>query len=159
MYLCSTVKCKHALGPPSPSACLGLSSGSTFNWSSKDIPDGVKARSCKASGREDTAGSLLYPSKTSYEEGGQKEKERTNRAAGREDTAGSILYPSNAYYEREEGGERDPYRRNNSSKEVGGTVDRNYDWSKMDKGKAYGVPTPHDNSGMQVRDAMNWGQN
>lgn len=116
----------------------------------------MKAKSCKASGREDIAGSLLYPSKTCYEEG-QKERERSVRASGREDTAGDILYPSKTCYE--EGRERDPYRKNHSSKEVGGTVDRNYDWSKTDRKMAYGVPTPHDNSGVQVRDAMNWGQN
>ena len=35
-------------------------------------------------------------------------------------------------------------------------VDRDYDWSKFTKESLYGVPTPHDNSGIQVRDALHW---
>lgn len=35
-------------------------------------------------------------------------------------------------------------------------VDRDYDWSKFTKESLYGVPTPHDNSGTQVRDALHW---
>lgn len=39
---------------------------------------------------------------------------------------------------------------------VGEIVDRDYDWSKFTKESLYGVPTPHDNSGTQVRDALHW---
>ena len=35
-------------------------------------------------------------------------------------------------------------------------MDRNYDWSKFTKASLYGVPTPHDNSGTGVRNAMYW---
>ena len=126
--------------------------GSTFNYASNDIADGTKTRSCRMSGRKDTAGSLIYPSNACYEDD-HKEEERIVRAAGRKDTAGSLLYPS-----EEEEQVRDPRRRIYSGKEVGETVGRNYDWSRTDKKQAFGLPTPHDNSGLQVRDAMNWGQ-
>ena len=35
-------------------------------------------------------------------------------------------------------------------------VDRNYDWSKFTRDMMYGVPTPHDNTGIEVRRAMHW---
>ena len=35
-------------------------------------------------------------------------------------------------------------------------MDRDYDWSVFSKTSLYGVPTPHDNSGSQVRDALHW---
>ena len=40
--------------------------------------------------------------------------------------------------------------------EVGEMVDRNYDWSTFTKHSLYGVSSPHDNSGGQVRDALHW---
>lgn len=105
------------------------------------------------SGRKDTAGSLIYPSNACYEDDRKEAGERIGRAAVRKDTAGSLLYPP----EQEEL-VWDPRRRIYCSKEVGESVGRNYDWSRTDKEKAFGLPTPHDNSGVQVRDAMNWGQ-
>lgn len=38
----------------------------------------------------------------------------------------------------------------------GEMTDRNYDWSTFTKASLYGVPTPHDNSGIGVRNAMHW---
>ena len=35
-------------------------------------------------------------------------------------------------------------------------MDRDYDWSKFTRESLYGVPTPHDNSGSQVRSALHW---
>ena len=40
--------------------------------------------------------------------------------------------------------------------DVGEMMDRDYDWSVFSKTSLYGVPTPHDNSGSQVRDALHW---
>ena len=40
--------------------------------------------------------------------------------------------------------------------DVGEMVDRDYDWSVFSKSSLYGVPTPHDNSGSQVKDALHW---
>lgn len=48
------------------------------------------------------------------------------------------------------------YRKSHNDWGVGEMVDRNYDWSKFTKKSLYGVPTPHDNSGIQVRDALQW---
>lgn len=35
-------------------------------------------------------------------------------------------------------------------------MDRDYDWSTFTKASLYGVPTPHDNSGTGVGNALHW---
>lgn len=40
--------------------------------------------------------------------------------------------------------------------EVGEMMDRDYDWSKFTRESLYGVPTPHDNSGSQVKSSLHW---
>ena len=38
----------------------------------------------------------------------------------------------------------------------GEMMDRDYDWTTFTKASLYGVPTPHDNSGTGVRNALHW---
>ena len=48
------------------------------------------------------------------------------------------------------------YKQSHQSYDVGEMVDRNYDWSVFTRDSKYGVATPHDNSGVGVRRAMQW---
>ena len=76
----------------------------------------------------------------------------------RQESAGSIVSPpkSMADIERESEQGRELYKQSHNAWGVGELVDRNYDWSTFTKGSLYGVPTPHDNSGSQVRNALHW---
>jgi hypothetical protein len=38
-------------------------------------------------------------------------------------------------------------------------IDRDYDWSVFSKGSKYGMETPHDNRGVLVSSALDWGKN
>lgn len=74
------------------------------------------------------------------------------------ESAGTIVSPpkSQAEIEQESGQGRELYKRSHNAWEVGEMMDRNYDWSKFTQQSLYGVPTPHDNSGSQVRSALHW---
>lgn len=76
----------------------------------------------------------------------------------KEDSAGSMVNPAKTQDEvmAEDQLGRDLYKRSHNSLEVGEMVDRNYDWSKFTRDMMYGVPTPHDNTGIEVRKAMHW---
>ena len=49
-----------------------------------------------------------------------------------------------------------PSLQSHNAWDVGEMVDRDYDWSVFSKSSLYGVPTPHDNSGSHVKDALHW---
>ena len=51
---------------------------------------------------------------------------------------------------------RELYKCSHNAWGVGEMMDRKYDWSKFTKESLYGVPTPHDNSGSEVRNALHW---
>lgn len=76
----------------------------------------------------------------------------------KEDYAGTIVNPPKTLDEvmadSQKG--RELYKKSHNSLEVGEMVDRNYDWSKFTRDMMYGVPTPHDNTGIEVRKAMHW---
>ena len=74
------------------------------------------------------------------------------------ESAGSIVSPPKtmAEIEQEHSQGRELYKKSHNALEVGEMVDRDYDWSKFTKESLYGVATPHDNSGRQVRDALHW---
>lgn len=74
------------------------------------------------------------------------------------DSAGSIVSPdkSSAEIERESEEGRELYRKSHNAWDVGEMVDRGYNWSVFTKDSLYGVPTPHENSGRQVKEAMHW---
>lgn len=35
-------------------------------------------------------------------------------------------------------------------------VDREYNWTKVNKESSFGVPTPHDNDGIHVKKSLQW---
>ena len=80
------------------------------------------------------------------------------RPTAKSDPASLLVSPPKSTKEVEEEAEigSELYKTSHNSYEVGEMVDRNYDWSKFTKGSLYGVPTPHDNSGVEVRKAMHW---
>ncbi|XP_065834963.1 EF-hand domain-containing family member B-like [Oscarella lobularis] len=48
------------------------------------------------------------------------------------------------------------YKKSHNSFEVGEMVDREYNWTKVNKGSSFGVPTPHDNDGIDVKKSLQW---
>lgn len=39
---------------------------------------------------------------------------------------------------------------------AGEMVDRKYDWSRISKESKFGIETPHNNDGIQVRKTLKW---
>lgn len=56
----------------------------------------------------------------------------------------------------EEAARRKFYLKSHNSYLAGEQTDRNFDWSTFKKSDKYGVPTPHDNDGGQVRSTLTW---
>ena len=73
-------------------------------------------------------------------------------------SAGEVVSPSKTatQVQREAEVGRHLYRISHEDYGVGETIDRNYDWSVFSRDDQYGMPTPHDNTGMGVRKAMHW---
>eukprot|EP00912_Choanoflagellata_sp_UC4_P001812 UC4_evm2s1162 len=56
----------------------------------------------------------------------------------------------------EEAARRKLYLKSHNSYLAGEQTDRNFDWSTFKKDDKYGLPTPHDNDGGQVRSVLTW---
>ena len=51
---------------------------------------------------------------------------------------------------------KDLYKFSHHAYDVGETYDRNYNWHRVPKTSTFGVETPHDNDGIQVRKSLKW---
>lgn len=74
------------------------------------------------------------------------------------DSAGELVSPAKSalQVEQEELQGKEVYLLSHGKCNVGEMADRKYDWSKFTKDSLYGVPTPHDNTGSGVRNALHW---
>ena len=76
----------------------------------------------------------------------------------RDGKAGDIINPpkSRKQVEIECDDGKDLYKLSHHAYDVGETYDRKYNWHRVPKTSTFGVETPHDNDGIQVRKSLKW---